>query len=83
MILRVTRRKVIDNGNCGSTELITEIYDGSGFINQNGCMNIDNKKSVCLTDYDKLDEITDEMAHYEVLDAFLMNNEGKTIDRIV
>ena len=82
MILKIERQKQIDYGEEGSTILITEIYQGNNFKFDGTTATIGND-NVLLTSYDSLDEITNNFIHYETLNAYLMNNEGKTIERII
>lgn len=85
MILKITRQKQRTNEEKkeGSTELITEIYSGENYKQIGGDAEIGNNTGIILTSYDQHCEITGEMIHYETLNAYLMNNEGKTIERII
>ena len=106
MILKVCRRKFINNDKVGSIETVTEFYNGNSFKEANGIITIDDKETVIITDYEQLDEITENSikddkeavitTNYEQLDeitgnfikyetvyAFIMNNEGKTIERLI
>lgn len=83
MILKVERQEQIDDGKNGLTRIITEIYQGNNyrFDGKNALIGNDD---VLLTNYDLPDEITGEkLIHYEILNAYLMNDEGKTIERII
>lgn len=82
MILKIERQEQIDNGKEGSTRLITEIYQGNNYKFDGTSATIGND-NVLLTSYDLQDEITGNFIHYETLNAYLMNNEGKTIERII
>lgn len=85
MILKITRQKqrTSNDEKEGSTELITEIYSGENYKQIGGDAIIGENHGIILTSYDQLCEITNEMVHYETLNAYLMNNEGKTIERII
>ena len=82
MILKIERQEQIENDKEGSTRLITEIYQGSNYKFDGTSATIGND-NVILTSYDSLDEITNIFTHYETLNAYLMNDEGKTIERII
>lgn len=85
MILKITRQRqrTSSNEKEGSTELITEVYSGENYKQIGGSAEIGDNIGISLTSYDQLCEITNEMVHYETLNAYLMNNEGKTIERII
>ena len=83
MILKICRRKVETTDKGCSIEAVTEFYNGNSFRESNGSVTIDNKESVIITDYDQLDEITGNLIKYEIVYAFIMNNEGKTIERLI
>lgn len=83
MILKVCRRKFINNDKVGSIETVTEFYNGNSFKEANGSVTIDDKETVIITDYEQLDEITGNFIKYETVYAFIMNNEGKTIERLI
>lgn len=82
MILKIERQTTHSTKN-PPHQLITEIYSGEKFKQIGGMAEIGNNIGISLTDYDQLDEITNETIHYETLNAYLMNNEGKTIERII
>lgn len=82
MILKVCRQKSFSNGKEGSTELVTEIYSGDTYKEVSGNATIGGN-NVILTSYDQMCDITGNMVHYETLNAYLMNDEGKTIERII
>ena len=83
MILKVCRQKCVSNEKEGSTELVTEIYSGNTYKEVGGTATIGENTGVILTSYDQVCEITGANVHYETLNAYLMNDEGKTIERIV
>lgn len=82
MILKVRKQKQVDEGNQGHTELITEYYQSESFVEQDGFMTTKEGKTIFVVDYSGLDEISGNGIRYVILDAFLMNDEGKTIERI-
>lgn len=83
MILKICRKKYTENGKSGSIEAITEFYSGNSFKETNGIVTIDNKQSIIINNFDGLDEATESSVHYETVYAFIMNEEGKTIERLI
>ena len=83
MILKICRQKSTSNGREGSTELVTEIYSGNTYKEVGGSASIGENVGISLTSYDQACDITGNMVHYETLNAYLMNDEGKTIERII
>ena len=82
MILKICRNKSITTDREGSIETVTEFYSGNSFKEMNGDVIIDGKNSVIVNNYSQIDEITGNTINYETLYAFIMNNEGKTIEKI-
>ena len=82
MILKVCRQKKINEGDCGTTELVTEFYSGNTYKENSGVVII-GENSIVITSYDQLDEISGKIIHFETLNVYLMNDEGKTIERII
>lgn len=82
MILKVCRKKIIETNNEGSIETVTEFYNGKSFKQINGNVTIDDKQSVIINNYSQLDEITGNFINYETVYAFIMNDDGKTIERV-
>ena len=41
-----------------------------------------NKDCICIGKYSITDDMTKELVEYETIEAYLMNNEGKTIERL-
>ena len=80
MILKVVRQRQSDEEI--RTSLITEVYSGDDYKEIDGSASIGNNEGIIMTSYDQLNEITDKMEHYELLEAYLMNDNGKTIERI-
>ena len=83
MILEICRSKCITNDKEGFVETVTEFYNGNSFKETNGSVTIDNKETVIITDYEQLEEMTGNFIKYETIYAFIMNNEGKTIERLI
>ena len=83
MILKICRSKCITNDKEGFVETVTEFYNGNSFKETNGSVTIDNKETVIITDYEQLEEMTGNFIKYETIYAFIMNNEGKTIERLI
>lgn len=82
MILKICRKKTKETDKEGSIELVTEFYSGNSFKEMDGDVIIDDKKSVIVNDFGQLDEITGNIINYETIYAFIMNDEGKTIEKI-
>lgn len=83
MILKICRKKIKETEKEGSVEIVNEYYSGNSFKETNGDMIIDNKQSVIINNFEQLDEITNGFIKYETVYAFIMNEEGKTIERLV
>ena len=83
MILKICRRKFINNDKKGSIETVTEFYNGNSFKEANGNVIIDDKETVIITDYEQSEGLTENFIKYETVYAFIMNNEGKTIERLI
>ena len=81
MILKVVRQRQFDDGKEGKTSLITEMYSGNTYKELDGFVDIGNNKDIPITSYD-LQKLYDKPNHYETLEAYLMNDEGKTIERL-
>lgn len=75
MILKICRQKQNENSTEG--KLITEIYSGDKYKEIGGIVGIP------LTDYDMSNPISNEIEHYKILNVYLMNNEGKTIEKLI
>ena len=80
MILKVVRQRQSDEEI--RTSLITEVYSGDDYKEIDGSASIGNNEGIIMTNYDQLNEITNKIEHYELLEAYLMNDSGKTIERI-
>ena len=82
MILKIVRQRQFDDGKEGKTSLITEMYSGNTYKELDGFVDIGNNKDIPITSYDLPDDLSGKFNHYETLQAFLMNDEGKTIERL-
>jgi hypothetical protein len=80
MILKVVRQRQSDEEI--RTSLITEVYSGDDYKEIDGSASIGNNEGIIMTSYDQLNEITNKLDHYELLEAYLMNDNGKTIEKI-
>ena len=80
MILKVVRQRQSDEEI--RTSLITEVYSGDDYKEIDGSASMGNNEGIIMTSYDQLNEITNKIEHYELLEAYLMNDSGKTIERI-
>lgn len=80
MILKICRQKQSENSTEGIS--ITEIYSGDKYVERGNMVEIGNTDGIPLTDYDMLNPISEEMEHYKILSAFLMNDQGQTIERL-
>lgn len=83
MILKICRKRFKTKDKEGSVDIVTEFYNGNSFKEANGNVIIDDKESVVISNYEQLDVITNEFIQYETEYAFIMNNEGKTIERLI
>ena len=83
MVLKVVKQKKYDNQEQGSTETIIDYYESKRINIQHGMAMIDNEKDpIDLGEYKLYDEILGDYCDFRVLEAYIMNNEGKTIDRL-
>lgn len=82
MILKICRKKIIEDNVEGKVQVITEFHNCNSFKESNGIIEVENNKQIIISDFDGLDEITNKSIHYETIYAFLMNDEGKTIERL-
>lgn len=81
MILKIVRQKKIYNDKEGETSFETTYYESKSFNEKDGFIFTD-KDTIPLTDFEGIDEITNKVVKFNVCEAYLMNNEGKTIERI-
>lgn len=82
MILKVRRFKYYTNDESNCKVMMEEFYESPTFKVVDGSA-IDNKgNNIIVTNYHQIDEITCEDITYEIVDVYLMNHEGKTIQRI-
>lgn len=83
MVLKVVKQKKYNNGEQGSTQTIIDYYESKRINIQDGMAMTDNEKDyIDLGEYQLYDEILGDYCDYKVLEAYIMNNEGKTIDRL-
>jgi len=81
MILKICRQKQNENSTEG--KLITEIYSGDKYKEIGGIAEIGDIVGIPLTDYDMSNPISNEIEYYKILNVYLMNNEGKTIEKLI
>ncbi len=82
MILKVRRLMYYTNSDDQHKIMMDEFYESPTFKIVDGSA-IDNKgNDIIVTNYHQTDEITNEDMTYEIVDVYLMNHEGKTIERI-
>lgn len=84
MVLKIVKEKntedtsvLIEDGE----RYITEYYEGKHFKLQNGFITTD-KESIDVDRYSLYDEVLGVWFEYETKELYLMNNEGKTIERL-
>lgn len=83
MILKITKQNQFDNGKEGYTEYIEEFYESKSFVIKNGNAEpFEKNMLIPITDYEFLDEMLGGSVYCKVLSVYLMNNEGKTIEKI-
>lgn len=81
MILKVVKEKQIPGQD--EISLVVDYYESKRFTVQDGMVVNENDKEVIdITDYSQLDEIKDRFIKYNIIEAYLMNDNGKTIERI-
>lgn len=81
MILKICRQKQSEN----STEkpFVTEIYSGDKYKSIDNVAEIGNTTGIPLSDYDISNPISGEFEHYKIINAYLMNDNGQTIERLI
>ena len=82
MILKIVRQKKIYNDKEGEASFETAYYESKSFNKKDDFIFTD-KDTIPLTDLEGIDEITGKNVELSIQEAYLMNNEGKTIERIV
>ena len=83
MILKITKQNQYDDGKQGKIEYIEEFYESKSFIIKNGNAEPFEKNILIpITDYEFLDEMLGNSVFCKILNVYLMNNEGKTIEKI-
>lgn len=84
MVLKIVKEKNTEDTSVliedGERHII-EYYEGKYFKLQNGFITTD-KESIDVGRYSLYDEILGVWFEYETKELYLMNNEGKTIERL-
>ena len=81
MILKIVRQRQFDNGKEGTTSIITEMYSGDTYKEHDG-FEITTVIAKLRKEYDLFNDLSGKPNHYTTLEAYLMNDEGKTIERL-
>lgn len=79
MILKILKTRKEENST--ETKIINEYYEDKWFRLCDGFIE-SNKDNIYIEKYNIRDEITGDWIEYETIEAYLMNNEGKTIEKI-
>lgn len=83
MILKIVKEKTLDEVIQGTKEIITDYYEGKNFKVQNNYIITDKDTiDIDLGEYFIYDDMLGCNFKYKVLEVYLMNNEGKTIEKI-
>ena len=84
MILKVCKNVIKEDveGKNSSIEHLVEYYEANSFTIKDGIA-YDGQQNILIHDYKQRDDITGEFIEYDIDNVFLMNNEGKTIERLV
>lgn len=82
MILKVVKSREIEKNKEKEITILTEYYESKKFNFIDGFAYTDKNELIDITDYSQKDDITDNFVEYKVLETYLMNNDGKTIERI-
>ena len=83
MILKVVKEKQIPDQNEITTVMVVDYYESKRFTIQDGMIfNESDKEIIDITDYSQLDDIKDRFIKYNIIEVYLMNDNGKTIERI-
>jgi len=83
MILKVCRNKKTETNKEGCIQVVTEYYTSDTFRQIGEVVELDNNRSVIIGNFGGLDEISEQVIDYETVYAYIMNNEGKTIERLI
>lgn len=81
MILKIVKIRQEQGIEENCLKIITEFYEDKWFRLCDGFIK-NSKESIDISKYSLLDEITNKWCDYETTEAYLMNNEGKTIERL-
>lgn len=81
MILKIVKIRQEQGIEENCLKIITEFYEDKWFSLCDGIIK-SSKESIDISKYSLLDEITNKWYDYETTEAYLMNNEGKTIERL-
>lgn len=87
MILKVVREQTFesDNGKEGlkpEDTPIIDFYESKKFSFKNGFAYTEKNEMIEINDYAQHDDMLGGFVKYKTLEAYLMNNEGKTIERL-
>ena len=83
MILKVVKEKQIPDHDEITSVMVTDYYESKRFTIQDGMIfNESDKEIIDISDYSQLDDIKDRFIKYNIIEAYLMNDNGKTIERI-
>ena len=79
MILKILKTRKKENST--ETKIINEYYEDQWFWLCDDFIEC-NKDNIYIEKYNIRDDITGDWVEYETIEAYLMNNEGKTIEKI-
>lgn len=82
MILKVVKSREIEKNKEKEITILTEYYESKKFNFIDGFVQTDKNELIDIKDYSQKDDITDNFVEYKILETYLMNNDGKTIERI-
>ena len=83
MVLKVVKKKKYETKQEGITETIIDYYESKRINIQNGFAMIDSEKDMIdLGEYSLYDEVLGDFCNYKVIEAYILNNEGKTIEKL-
>ena len=84
MILKVRRHKYVSEvEGKHALLLVEEYYESPSFKIVDGDAVDASGHGIIVTNYHQLDDIDGKEYNYDIVDAYLLNDHGKTIDRIV
>ena len=83
MILKITKTNHYRGEKQGKTEYVEEFYESKSFTFRNGnAIPFEQDMFIPITDYEYIDEMTGDAIPCKIISVYLMNAEGKTIERI-